>query len=259
MSIADIKETIADHVHAAKCAIEAGFDGVEIVCLFSTSPTELVLTKHDGKTSANGYLCDQFLNGNTNFRTDDYGGSIANRSRFTLELLDAVAAEIGASKTAVRFSPFGVVLMPLDSDPIALSTHVVSEVEKRGLAYVCLTHPRTDLFLAESRKWEVLNSAVKSGEIKVKKEDIHLRHFTKILQKTPRFATGNYTDKNCFEEVENGDLDAITFARWFISNPDLVEKLRNGWDLTLCDLATFYADGAMGYVDYPVGPPVKRG
>lgn len=214
---------------------------------------------HDGKTSGNGYLCDQFLNGNTNFRTDDYGGNIVNRSRFTLELLDAVAAEIGASKTAVRFSPFGAVLMPFDSDPIALFSHVVSEVEKRGLAYVCLTHPRTDLFLAESRKWEVLNSAIEGGKIKIKKEDIHLRHFTKILQKTPSFATGNYTDENCSEEVENGELDAITFARCFISNPDLVERLRNGRELTPNDMATIYADGAVGYIDYPVGPPVKKG
>ncbi|PMD33982.1 FMN-linked oxidoreductase [Hyaloscypha variabilis F] len=211
MSGDDIKVTIEDHVHAAKCAVEAGFDVVEI-------------------TAGNGYLCDQFLNSKVNLRTDDYGGSKENRARFTLELLDAIIAAIGPSKVALRFSPWGTVLMPLDADPISTFTYVLSEVEKRGIAYVCLTQPRTDLFLSEDVKRENLRKAVQEGS--------------------------GYDGTNCFEEVEKGELDAITFGRWFISNPDLVEKIRLGMELTERTIETTYADGPEGYTDYPVGEAV---
>ncbi|KAE9366722.1 FMN-linked oxidoreductase [Stipitochalara longipes BDJ] len=210
MSVEDIRVTIEDHVHAAKCAVEAGFDAVEI-------------------TAGNGYLCDQFLNSKINLRTDGYGGSKENRARFTLELLDAIIAAIGAEKVALRFSPWGTVLMPLDADPISTFTYVLSEVEKRGVAYVCLTQPRTDLFLSEDVKRENLRKAL---------------------------STGGYDGTNCFEEVEKGELDAITFARWFISNPDLVEKIRLGMTLTERVIATTYVDGPEGYTDYPVGEVV---
>jgi N-ethylmaleimide reductase len=95
----------------------------------------------------NGYLCEQFINSKVNLRTDQYGGSVENHARFPLDLIDAVIAAIGPSKTAIRFSPFGTVLMPLDSDPISTFSYILTEVEKRGIAYVCLTQPRTDLFL----------------------------------------------------------------------------------------------------------------
>jgi len=234
MTVDDIRITIEDHVHAAKCAIEAGFDGVEI-------------------TAGNGWLVDQFLNPKTNLRTDAYGGSVENRAIFCIEMLDAVSEAIGASRTAVRFSPFGVFLMPLDDDPVTTFSYVLKEVEKRGLAYVCLTQPRTDMFLAESAKWEVLNTAAAEGEMKIKAEDISLTKLAKVLEKTPTFASGGYDGGNCFEEVEGGMLDGVTFGRWFISNPDLPEKIRRGLPLTPFKPASFYADGMEGYTDYPVG------
>jgi N-ethylmaleimide reductase len=207
----------------------------------------------DMKTAGNGYLCDQFLNSRVNLRTDKYGGSKENRARFTLELLDAVIAAIGADKVALRFSPWGMVLMPLDADPISTFTYVLKEVEKRGVAYVCLSQPRTDLFLSEDVKWENLHKAAKEGSIAARLNEINLRPFEEVLKTTPKLSTGGYDGKNCFEEVERGELDGITFARWFISNPDLVEKIRLGMKLTERNVETTYADGPEGYTDYPVG------
>jgi N-ethylmaleimide reductase len=208
------------------------------------------------KTAGNGYLCDQFLNSKVNLRTDDYGGGKENRARFTLELLDAVIAATGPEKVALRFSPWGTVLMPLDADPISTFTYVLSEVEKRGIAYVCLTQPRTDLFLSEDVKWNNLKKATKEGAIVAKFEEINLRAFEEVLITTPKLSTGGYDATNCFEEVEKGELDAITFGRWFISNPDLVEKVRLELKLTERNVETTYSDGPEGYTDYPVGEVV---
>jgi N-ethylmaleimide reductase len=255
MTLEDIAVTIEDHVHAAKCAIEAGFDTVEIVghCFFQPSQPHA----DSSQTAGNGYLCDQFLNSKTNLRTDYYGGSKENRARFTLELLDAVIVAIGASRVALRFSPFGTVLMPLDSDPISTFSYVLAEVEKLGIAYVCLTQPRTDLFLSEETKWVNLHKASVNGDMAVKIEEINLKPFEEILKTTPKLATGGYDGENCFEEVENGEMDAITFGRWYISNPDLVEKIRRGMTLKARKTEGVYSDGPEGYTDYPVGEVVE--
>ncbi len=249
MTLEDIKVTIEDHVHAARCAIEAGFDAVEIVSFFGSRDSVFLLTNM--KTTGNGYLFDQFLNDKANLRTDNYGGSIENRSRFTVEVLDAVINAIGASRIGLRFSPFGTVLIALDSDPIATFIHVLSEVEKRGIAYVCLAQPRADLFLSETAKWDNLQKASETGVLAVKREDINLKPFVNVLKKTPKLATGGYNAKNCFDEVEKGELDAITFGKYFISNPDLVERIRTGARLTPWNTTTFYAEGPEGYTDYP--------
>ncbi|KAH8821337.1 NADH-flavin oxidoreductase/NADH oxidase [Xylogone sp. PMI_703] len=232
MTLKDIAETIEDHVHAAKCAIEAGFDGVEL-------------------SSANGYLFDQFINSQVNLRTDHYGGCNENRCRLTLETLDAMAAAIGPSRVAVRLSPWGTVWVPLNYDPISLFTYLTSEVDKRGLAYVCMTQPQADLLLDESTKWDNLRKAVAEGRINVTLDRINLRPFEDALKNTPRLASGNYDGQNCFEEVEKGELDAITFGRWFISNPDLVERIRSGKKLAGWDQKTWYSTGPEGYTDYP--------
>ncbi|KAI9042109.1 alkene reductase [Aspergillus affinis] len=240
MTLQDIKDTIDDHVHAAKCAIEAGFDCVEI-------------------SSGNGYLLDQFLNTNTNLRTDEYGGNKENRARLTLEILDAVIAAVGASRVSIRMSPWGTVWLPLDTDPIANFRYALSEVEKRGVAYVCLTQPRADLLLEEKTKTENMYAAIREGKVAATVEDLHLRHFLEVLKTTPVLTNGNYNGENCFEEVERNEVDGITFARWFISNPDLVEKLRLGKRLTKWNMETVYTSAVeagrenVGYTDYPFG------
>jgi N-ethylmaleimide reductase len=162
-----------------------------------------------------------------------------------------VVNEIGKERTAVRFSPFGTVLMPLDKNPAALFTYVLKEVEKRGLAYVSLTQPRADLFLSESAKLALIQSKMEDGSVSLRKEDVSLKPFTSILRTTPVIATGGYNAENCFEEVEKGELDAVSFGKFFISNPDLVERLRNGWPLSPYDPSTFYAVGKKGYTDHP--------
>jgi N-ethylmaleimide reductase len=145
------------------------------------------------------------------------------------------------------------VLIPLDADPISTFSYVLSEVEKRGIAYICLAQPRADLFLSEEVKWENLNKAAKEGTMTAKVEEINLRPFEEVLKTTPKLGTGGYNGTNCFEEVESGELDAITFGRWFIANPDLVEKVRLGLKLTERKVETTYTDGPEGYTDYPVG------
>lgn len=207
------------------------------------------------QTAGNGYLCDQFLNSNVNFRTDNYGGSKENRSRFVLELVNAVIAAIGASRVSLRFSPWGTVLMPLDPDPIDTFSFVLAEVNKLKIAYVCLTQPRADLFLPENVKLDNLHKASRDGLMKASPNEITLKPFEEVLKDTPTFSTGGYDNTNCFDEVENGELDAITFGKWFISNPDLVERIRLGMNLTPYKQETFYADGPEGYTDYAIGGP----
>lgn len=220
---------------------------------------EIKLEADETKASGNGYLLDQFLNTNTNLRTDDYGGNKENRARLTLQILDAVIAAIGASKVSIRMSPWGTVWLPLDTDPIANFQYVLSEVEKRGVAYVCLTQPRADLLLEEKTKIQNIYAAIKEGKVAATIEDVHLKHFLKLLKTTPVLVNGNYNSENCFEEVENGEVDAVTFGRWFISNPDLVEKIRLGKRLTKLNLKTVYApvveagSESEGYTDYSFG------
>ncbi|KAK0113374.1 hypothetical protein ONS95_013630 [Cadophora gregata] len=147
--------------------------------------------------------------------------------------------------------------MPLGSNPIQTFRYVLSDVEKRGVAYVCLTQPRTDLLLEESAKLGNLNKAVRDGKVVAVVEDFHLRHFEEVLKTTPKLATGNYNGENCFEEVEKGEIDFVTFGRWFISNPDLVERIREGKNLTKWNRETFYTAGKEGYTDYPVGEGIS--
>lgn len=134
---------------------------------------------------------------------------------------------------------------------------MLSEVEKRGVAYVCLTQPRADLLLEEKTKWENMYTAINKGKVAATVEELHLRHFEEVLKTIPILANGNCDSENSFEEVEKGEVDAITFGRWFISNPYLVEKLRLGTRLTKWDMATVYASAVVveseGYTDYPFG------
>jgi N-ethylmaleimide reductase len=168
-----------------------------------------------------------------------------------------VITAIDASRVALRFSPFGTVIIPLDPDPTSTFSYVLAEVEKRGVAYVCLTQPRTDIFLSEETKWANLHKASANGELAVKVAEINLKPFEEILKTTPKLATGGYDAENCFEEVEKGELDAVTFGRWFISNPDLVEKIREGKKLTERKTDGVYGEDAVGYTDYPVGEVVE--
>ncbi|WP_133000325.1 alkene reductase [Luteimonas arsenica] len=201
-----------DFVAAARNAIEAGFDGVEI-------------------HGANGYLFEQFINGGLNTRDDAYGGSdIGNRLRFVIETVDAVVAAIGGDRVGIRLSPFNRVFdMPAFEGEAETWLALARELSTRGLAYVHL-----------SNRAAIMASAG---------EDF-LRAFREAWGGTLILA-GNYTRESAAADLEGGLADLVAFGRPFIANPDLVERLRNGWPLAEGDTATFYGGGAVGYTDYP--------
>lgn len=222
----EIKQYIKEYVQAAKNSIAAGADGVEI-------------------HSANGYLLNQFLDPISNKRTDEYGGSIENRSRFVLEVVDAVVEAIGHKKVGIRFSPYGVFgTMSGGAEPLIVAqyAHVIGELEKRArqgkrLAYVHLVEPRvTDPFLVEGE-----------GEY-----DQGTNDFVYSIWKGPIIRAGNLAlHPEVVKEMVKDDRTLIGYGRFWISNPDIVERLKKGLPLNKYDRSTFYAMTDKGYLDYP--------
>lgn len=215
LSSSEVQRITADFVNAARRALEAGFDGVEL-------------------HGANGYLFEQFLNGALNTRQDAYGGSIANRQRFLLETLDALAAQIGNARVGVRLSPFGRLF---DMRPYPEETEtwlsLASALNDRDLAYVHLSDQLT-----------IGAEAIPEG---------FARQFRQAYQGN-LIAAGGFNRELAEAVLEDGDLDLIAFGRPFISNPDLVERMQNGWPLAEGDRATFYGvngNPTKGYTDYP--------
>lgn len=215
----EIKSFIQDYAQAAKNAIEAGFDGVEI-------------------HGANGYLIDQFLQTLSNKRTDQWGGSVENRSRFALEVAKAVVAAVGAERTAIRLSPysdFQGMHMP-DSELVPQFTHVVTELRKLNLAYLHLTEARV------------------SGNATVE-TDASLVWIMDIWNNlSPVLVAGGYTPESAKEAIEgeykNHDV-IIVFGRYFISNPDLVDRVKRGIAFRPYDRRLFYnAKQENGYITY---------
>jgi N-ethylmaleimide reductase len=208
LSTEDIQTVIAEFRHAAASAISAGADGVEI-------------------HGANGYLLHQFLSPNANHRTDAYGGSVENRSRFVIELAQAVAEEIGADRVGIRLSP----AMPLggidegDTESVrAQYRHLVGELAGLNLAYLHLHHVGDDELLRSLRDvWPTALLVLRYGR----------------------------TREQIADEIEAGLADIAPLGRFALANPDIVERLRTGADLNEVDPATLYGGGAAGYTDYP--------
>jgi N-ethylmaleimide reductase len=209
----EIPRVIGDYVHAAENAMAAGFDGVQI-------------------HSANGYLLDQFLRDNSNFRDDAYGGPIENRIRLTSEVAQAVADTVGADRTSVRLSPNGETQGADDSNPVALFTAVAAALQKVGIAFL------------ELREQKTFGNFGRSDVPRIS-PDIR-RVFT-----NPLVLNQEYTLETAREDVESGLADAISFGRPFISNPDLVERLRTGAPIAPDNYKTWYTPGPEGYTDYP--------
>lgn len=212
LELAEIPGIIADYRKAAANAVKAGFDAVEI-------------------HAANGYLVDQFLKDGANARTDAYGGSIENRARFLLEVVDAVIAEIGAGRTGLRLSPVTPSNGISDSNPQALFNHVVDELEKR--------HP---LFI------HVVEGA--TGGARDIAPDFSFEELRKRYTGT-WIANNGYDFDLASKAVAEGKADLIAFGRPFIANPDLVERLKQGAPLNPLDRDTLYGGGVKGYLDYP--------
>ena len=213
----EIPGIIADYKLGAEHSNAAGFDGVEV-------------------HGANGYLLDQFLQDGSNVRTDRYGGSIENRARLLLEVVDAVIEVWGKSRVGVRLSPFNVFNGMKDSDPVKLFTYVLRELDVRGVAFVHLVEPRASL------------SSTQDGNIEDTPQAASL--FRDAINKTALISAGGHTPDSAFEYTDGNLADAIAFGRHFISNPDLPERIRRGMALTPYDRATFYGGDKKGYTDY---------
>jgi NADPH2 dehydrogenase len=219
LTVDQIKETVQQYAQAAKNAIKAGFDGVEI-------------------HGANGYLVDQFIQDTANKRTDAYGGSNENRSRFAVEVTQAVVEAVGANRTGVRLSPWSTYQGMRMEDPIPQFTDLITRLDKFGLAY---------LHLLESRI---------SGNADVKSADT--LDFAFDAYSGPILVAGGFTPdlakKLVDEERKERDVAAV-FGRYFISTPDLVFRIQKGIELNKYDRDTFYmAKTKKGYTDYPFSP-----
>lgn len=212
----EIPAIVNDYRLAAARAIEAGFDGVEI-------------------HGANGYLIDQFLRSGTNLRDDDYGGGVANRARFLLEVVRAVTGEIGAARSGLRLSPGAPVNDAQERDPQPLFNHVAEQLAPFGLAYLHVIEGMT----GGAREVEL---GVGGGfDYATMRE----------RAKTPWIVNNGYDRTMALDAVASGRADAVAFGRAFISNPDLTRRLRENAALVKADSSTFYGGGAKGYTDYP--------
>jgi 2,4-dienoyl-CoA reductase-like NADH-dependent reductase (Old Yellow Enzyme family) len=209
----EIPGVIGDYVQAARNARTAGFDGVQI-------------------HGANGYLIDQFLRDGTNLRDDDYGGPVENRIRLLREVAQAVADEVGAGRTAVRLSPNGEVQGADDSDPFTLFPAAAAALSEIGIAFLELREPSFDGTF---------------GKAEVAPVHPHIRK----AYNGPLVLNSDYTLERGQAALDAGEADAIAFGRPFISNPDLVARLRAGAPLQADVMATWYSQGAEGYIDYP--------
>jgi 2,4-dienoyl-CoA reductase-like NADH-dependent reductase (Old Yellow Enzyme family) len=244
MTVEEIEATVKEFGVAAKKAMEAGFDGVEI-------------------HGANGYLLDQFLHDNVNKRTDQYGGSVENRTKFPLEVISEVSKAIGADKVGIRLSPFNYFQQTKDSNPNEhwefLCEKIVALPESERPAYVHMVEPRFDEVLDEKAKLDALAAYTSSkgveAEATIKPKTNTLVDFRKILSKggVKFLAAGGFNRDNASPKVEAGDADAIIFGRWFIANPDLPKRLAEGLKLNQYDRDSFYGaePPSKGYVDYP--------
>ncbi|KAH8664596.1 NADH:flavin oxidoreductase/NADH oxidase [Xylariales sp. PMI_506] len=240
MTVEEIHETTAEWAAASKRAVEeAGFDGVEI-------------------HGANGYLLEQFLHDNINDRTDEYGGSVENRCRFVMEVIKAVTAAIGADRTGIRLSPFNYFQDTKDSDPNThweyLCQQIATLPSSEKPTYVHMIEPRFDEVLDEEQKLAALSEYTTSEKASPKKVN-SLAPFRHILQPAGIYflAAGSFTRDNAVPKLDEDLADAIVFGRSFIANPDLVERLKNGWPLNQYDRTTFYGASPpeKGYLDYP--------
>ncbi|EHR69035.1 NADH:flavin oxidoreductase [Burkholderiales bacterium JOSHI_001] len=209
---------VADYVHAARCALDAGFDGVEV-------------------HAANGYLIDQFLRDGQNDRSDEWGGSVENRTRLFREVMAAVAAAVGAGRTGVRVSPIAPVNdLALDSDPAATFGHALAAVAPLKLAYV-----------------HVVEGSTGGPRDVVPGFDFQaLRHAAGADQGNTAWMVNNgYTRDMAQAVVASGQADLVAFGKPFISNPDLGRRLRENLPWTEGNRKTYYGGGAEGYTDYP--------
>ena len=212
LEVSELPGIVADYVQAAKNALKAGFDGVEI-------------------HSANGYLLDQFLRDGSNKRTDQYGGSFENRARLLMEVTKAVVDAVGSDKVGLRLSPVNPFNDMKDSNPQALFNYVTEQLNQFNLAYL-----------------HVVEGGIHGGGIADPFDFVAMRK----LCKSPYMANLSYDKARGNAAIASGHADAVAYGVPFISNPDLVERFRKDAPLNEADASSFYGGSEKGYTDYPM-------
>jgi N-ethylmaleimide reductase len=212
MTEADIKTAIEEYAQAARNAVAAGFDGVEL-------------------HGANGYLIEQFIRPNSNIRTDRYGGSIENRARFVLEVVDATIAAIGKEKVGIRLSPFGVFNdMPVYPEMASDYGYLAEKLNAAGIIYVHL----------------VDHSPMGAPPVPSSIKEMFRKLFKNTL-----ILSGGYDASTAERDLEAKKCDLIAVGRTFLANPDLIERWKSNASVNAPDMNTFYTPGPKGYTDYP--------
>ncbi|MBV8045759.1 MAG: N-ethylmaleimide reductase [Paludibacterium sp.] len=211
MEVSEIEDLLEDYRRATDNARRAGFDLVEI-------------------HAAHGYLLQQFLSPQSNLRTDAYGGSIENRARLVLEVVDAVVGEWSADRVGIRISPLGIFNGLSDVGQEEMAHYLVKELARRKLAFLHISEPD---WAGGPALTEAFRQAVRA-------------EYPGVI-----IAAGGYDGDKAEAVIAKGYADAVAFGRSYIANPDLAERLQQGAALNQPDLATFYGGGAKGYTDYP--------
>ncbi len=213
MTIKDIQDTIQEYSRSSKLAVEAGFDGVEL-------------------HGANGYLIEQFINPAANKREDQYGGTIENRIRFAVEITEKVTSSIGANRVGIRVSPYGVSNDLTFYDEINETYSLLSEkLNNLGILYMHVAD----------------HSALGAPNL-----DPAIKPLIREKFKGTFILSGGYDINKAEQDLVEQKGDLVAFGRLFISNPNLVDKLKNGFHLNVADKDTFYTPGEKGYIDYPL-------
>ncbi len=215
LELSEITGVVEDYRKAAACAMAAGFDGVEL-------------------HAANGYLPDEFLQDGSNTRVDAYGGSVPNRCRFLLQVVEAMASVWGGDRVAVRIGPSGTWNHMSDSNPRALFDYLAGALNRFGLAYLHIVEPRVKG-----------NVVLQEGQAPVAAQELRTIFTGKII------AAGGFEADTAERIVEEGDADLVAFGRHFLSNPDLPMRIEQGFPLNDYDRSTFYTFTSKGYTDYP--------
>ena len=216
MTLEEIQQTVNDFKQAAKNAMEAGFDGVEI-------------------HASNGYLLHQFFSRTSNVRADEYGGSIANRARILFDIIDAIKTYVPENQIGVRLNPslHGVFGMTMDEESIPTFDYIIERLNEYSLAYLHLSEPFTDVSNLDFAETDIAG------------------RYRPVYKGTLIINAGFDQDKaNAY--ILEGKADAVAFGKPFISNPDLVDRFRENVPLAEWDDATFYTGGEKGYTDYPM-------
>jgi N-ethylmaleimide reductase len=216
ISVAEIQQVVEDFRKAAERALAAGVDGVEI-------------------HSANGYLLDQFLQDGSNHRTDAYGGTVENRARLLMEVTKAVVSVWGPGRVGVRIGPSGTFNEMKDSNPEALFGYVAEQLNGLDLAYLHVIEPR---IAGDVTKENAENDGVVASK------------FLRQIYKGTILAAGGFSGESAEEILVKGDADLVAIGRMFTSNPDLPNRLKNGYPLADYDRSAFWGGTERSYTDF---------